>query len=95
MLARRSGGSTLRTPHVLFDLKAQREETWLIERFPEYALYRHGRRAGLCHGSTEPRAFVVMLCINATRGRVAFPPERDMQRRPFDGVGSTRRLAHH
>src|SRR6266567_2839984 len=25
---------------VLIDLKAQREETWLIERFPEYALYR-------------------------------------------------------
>jgi protein-S-isoprenylcysteine O-methyltransferase Ste14 len=25
---------------VLIDLKAQREETWLIERFPDYALYR-------------------------------------------------------
>jgi hypothetical protein len=25
---------------VLIDLKARREETWLIERFPEYALYR-------------------------------------------------------
>jgi protein-S-isoprenylcysteine O-methyltransferase Ste14 len=25
---------------VLIDLKAQREEAWLIERFPEYALYR-------------------------------------------------------
>jgi protein-S-isoprenylcysteine O-methyltransferase Ste14 len=26
----------------LFDLKARREEAWLIERFPEYALYRAG-----------------------------------------------------
>ena len=25
---------------VLIDRKAQREETWLIERFPDYALYR-------------------------------------------------------
>ena len=25
---------------VLFDLKARREEAWLIERFPEYADYR-------------------------------------------------------
>ena len=25
---------------VLIDRKARREETWLIERFPEYALYR-------------------------------------------------------
>ncbi len=25
---------------VLFDLKARREEAWLIERFPEYAAYR-------------------------------------------------------
>src|SRR6266571_2447883 len=25
---------------VLFDLKARREEAWLIERFPEYAVYR-------------------------------------------------------
>jgi len=25
---------------VLFDLKARREEAWLIERFPDYAVYR-------------------------------------------------------
>jgi protein-S-isoprenylcysteine O-methyltransferase Ste14 len=36
---------------VLIDLKAQREETWLIERFPEYALYR----------ARTPRRFVPWL----------------------------------
>jgi len=36
---------------VLFDLKARREETWLIERFPEYALYR----------ARTPRRFVPWL----------------------------------
>ena len=36
---------------VLFDLKAQREEAWLIERFPEYAAYRAG----------TPRRFVPWL----------------------------------
>jgi protein-S-isoprenylcysteine O-methyltransferase Ste14 len=38
---------------VLFDLKARREEARPIERFPEYAAYRHARRAGLCLGSTD------------------------------------------
>ncbi len=36
---------------LLIDLKAQREETWLIERFPEYALYR----------ARTPRRFVPWL----------------------------------
>ena len=36
---------------VLIDLKARREETWLIERFPEYALYR----------ARTPRRFVPWL----------------------------------
>src|SRR6266496_1010988 len=36
---------------VLFDLKARREETWLIERFPEYAAYR----------ARTPRRFVPWL----------------------------------
>lgn len=36
---------------VLFDLKAQREEAWLIERFPEYARYR----------ARAPRRFVPWL----------------------------------
>ena len=36
---------------VLFDLKARREETWLIERFPDYALYR----------ARTPRRFVPWL----------------------------------
>ena len=36
---------------VLFDLKARREEAWLIERFPEYVAYRAG----------TPRRFVPWL----------------------------------
>ena len=36
---------------VLIDLKAQREEAWLIEPFPEYALYR----------ARTPRRFVPWL----------------------------------
>jgi len=36
---------------VLFDLKARREEAWLIERFPEYAAYR----------ARAPRRFVPWL----------------------------------
>jgi protein-S-isoprenylcysteine O-methyltransferase Ste14 len=36
---------------VLFDLKARREEAWLIERFPEYADYR----------ARTPRRFVPWL----------------------------------
>ena len=36
---------------LLIDLKAQREETWLLERFPEYALYR----------ARTPRRFVPWL----------------------------------
>jgi protein-S-isoprenylcysteine O-methyltransferase Ste14 len=36
---------------VLIDRKAQREETWLIERFPDYALYR----------AHTPRRFVPWL----------------------------------
>ena len=36
---------------VLFDLKARREEDWLIERFPEYAAYR----------TRTPRRFVPWL----------------------------------
>jgi len=36
---------------VLIDLKARREETWLIERFPDYALYR----------ARTPRRFVPWL----------------------------------
>jgi protein-S-isoprenylcysteine O-methyltransferase Ste14 len=36
---------------LLFDLKARREETWLIERFPAYATYREG----------TPRRFVPWL----------------------------------
>jgi protein-S-isoprenylcysteine O-methyltransferase Ste14 len=36
---------------VLFDLKARREETWLIERFPEYDAYR----------ARTPRRFVPWL----------------------------------
>jgi len=36
---------------VLFDLKARREETWLSERFPEYAAYR----------ARTPRRFVPWL----------------------------------
>src|SRR5712691_7090920 len=36
---------------VLFDLKARREEAWLIERFPEYAAYR----------ARTPRRFVPWL----------------------------------
>jgi protein-S-isoprenylcysteine O-methyltransferase Ste14 len=36
---------------VLIDLKARREETWLSERFPEYALYR----------ARTPRRFVPWL----------------------------------
>ena len=35
----------------LFDLKARREEAWLIERFPTYAAYRAG----------TPRRFVPWL----------------------------------
>jgi protein-S-isoprenylcysteine O-methyltransferase Ste14 len=36
---------------LLFDLKARREEAWLIERFPAYATYRAG----------TPRRFVPWL----------------------------------
>jgi protein-S-isoprenylcysteine O-methyltransferase Ste14 len=36
---------------VLFDVKARREEAWLIERFPEYAAYR----------ARTPRQFVPWL----------------------------------
>jgi protein-S-isoprenylcysteine O-methyltransferase Ste14 len=36
---------------LLFDLKARREEAWLIERFPAYATYREG----------TPRRFVPWL----------------------------------
>ena len=36
---------------LLFDLKARREEAWLIERFPEYAAYR----------THTPRRFVPWL----------------------------------
>ena len=36
---------------LLFDLKARREETWLIERFPEYDAYR----------ARTPRRFVPWL----------------------------------
>ena len=36
---------------LLFDLKARREETWLIERFPEYTAYR----------AHTPRRFVPWL----------------------------------
>ena len=36
---------------LLFDLKARREEAWLIERFPEYAAYR----------AHTPRRFVPWL----------------------------------
>ena len=36
---------------LLFDLKARREEGWLIERFPQYAAYRAG----------TPRRFVPWL----------------------------------
>jgi protein-S-isoprenylcysteine O-methyltransferase Ste14 len=36
---------------VLFDLKARREEAWLIERFPEYAFYK----------ARTPRRFVPWL----------------------------------
>jgi protein-S-isoprenylcysteine O-methyltransferase Ste14 len=36
---------------LLIDLKARREETWLIERFPEYALYQ----------ARTPRRFVPWL----------------------------------
>ena len=36
---------------VLFDLKARREEAWLIERFPEYAAYQ----------ARTPRRFVPWL----------------------------------
>lgn len=36
---------------LLFDLKARREEAWLIERFPEYAAYR----------ARTPRRFVPWL----------------------------------
>jgi protein-S-isoprenylcysteine O-methyltransferase Ste14 len=36
---------------VLFDLKARREEAWLLERYPEYAGYRRG----------TPRRFIPRL----------------------------------
>jgi protein-S-isoprenylcysteine O-methyltransferase Ste14 len=39
---------------LLIDLKARREETWLIERFPEYALYQ----------ARTPRRFVPLALLS-------------------------------
>jgi hypothetical protein len=44
---------------LLFDLKARREEAWLLERFSTYAAYRARTPRRFVPGSPEPRALVV------------------------------------